>query len=154
MTPSFQTKAEPALNKLLQSEPDQLFAELGLRRLAILDDPTQAGMFETSATFDAPFAGPLDVMRDFGRKFFDRFSKDAYQLVCGADAQNSEERNKLLDAFGGGKAAFAAALSAALVSWFGWAPAIAAVVAALIIRLFFKNAYGAMCEVWKERLPA
>jgi uncharacterized membrane protein YdfJ with MMPL/SSD domain len=145
--------AQPALEKLLQSDPDQLYAELGLRQKAILADPRQAAMFETTATYDADFAGPLDALKDFGRRFFNRFSNDAYALVCGADQENSEERKKLLDAFGGGQTAFAAALTAALMSWFGWAPAIAAVMAALIVKLFFKNAYIAMCAVWKQRLP-
>lgn len=145
--------AQSALEKLLQSDPDQLYAELGLRQKAIQADPNQAGMFETTATYDAEFAGPLDALKDFGRRFFNRFSNDAYSLVCGTDQENSQERKNLLDAFGGGPTAFAAALTAALMSWFGWAPAIAAVVAALIVKLFFKNAYGAMCDVWKQRLP-
>ena len=147
------SSSQPAMGKLLQSDPDQLYAELGLRQLAIQADPTQAGMIEPTATFDADFAGPMDVMKEMGQKFFARFSKDAYGLVCGADQENAEQRKSILDALGGGTAAFAAALSAAFVSWFGWAPAIAAVVAALVIRLFFKTGYGAMCDVWKEHLP-
>jgi uncharacterized membrane protein YdfJ with MMPL/SSD domain len=146
-------QAQPALEKLLQSDPDQLYAELGLRQKAIQVDPQQAAMFETTATYDAAFAGPLDVLKDFGRKFFNRFSKDAYALVCGTDQQNSEERKKIVEAFGGGQVAVASALTAALMSWFGWAPAIAAVIAALIVKLFFKNAHTAMCDVWKQRLP-
>lgn len=145
--------AQPALEKLLQSSPDELFAQLGLRQNAILADHNQAAMFDTTATFDAPFAGPMDTMKDFGRRFFDRFSKDAYALVCGNDEENATQRKKLLDAFGTGGPAFAAALTGVFMSWFGWAPAIAAVVAALVVRLFFQNAYGAMCECWKERLP-
>jgi hypothetical protein len=43
--------------------------------------------------------------------------------------------------------AFTSWLAAGLVSTFGWAPAIAAVVAALVVRLFLKNAYLATCQV-------
>jgi len=95
----------------------------------------------------------MDALKDFGRSFFNRFSKDAYALICGADQANTDERRKLMDASGLGPAAFASALTLALMSWFGWAPAIATVVAALIMRLFFKNAYDSMCDTWKARLP-
>src|SRR5690242_746099 len=97
--PDVRAQAQPALEKLLQSEPDQLFAELGLRQKAIQADVTQAAMFETTATYDPEFAGPLDALKDFGRRFFNRFSKDAYALVCGNDQENSAERKKLMDAF-------------------------------------------------------
>jgi hypothetical protein len=40
-----------------------------------------------------------------------------------------------------------------LVAQLGLAPAIAAVVAALIIKHVFSNALGAMCDVWKDKLP-
>jgi hypothetical protein len=153
MTPA-QTNPQAALEKLLQSDPDQLFTELGLRHEAIKLDPSQAGLYQTTATYDAAMMGPLDFLKEWGQNFFDRFSKDVYGLVCGIDKENSDERKKLLQAFGLGDAAFGAALTAVLMSWFGWAPAIAAVVAALVVKLFFKNAYASMCEVWKKRLPA
>lgn len=146
--------AIPAMEKLLQSEPDQLFLELGLRRKAVESDPMQAGLFQTTATYDADFAGPLDALRDFGQEFFKRVSKDVFNLVCSEDSENSGQRKKLLEAFGDGKTTFAAALAALCVSWFGWAPAIAAVVAALVVKLFLNNAYIAMCEVWKKNLSA
>jgi hypothetical protein len=151
---NLEDQAQPALERLLQSEPDQLFAELGLRQKAIENDPTQAGLFETTATYDAPFAGPLDDLKEIGQRFFDRVSKDVYNLVCGDDADSAAERKKVLDALGLGGAAFAGALTAVLISWFAWAPAIASVVAALVVKLFFNNAQAAMCEVWKKRLPA
>lgn len=145
-------RAAPAMQKLLQSDADQLFAELGLRQKAIQADPSQAGRFETTATYDAAFAGPLDVLKEIGKAFFDRVGKDLYALVCGEDPENAEERKKLRDAIGGGQATFAAALAAIGVSWFGWAPAIAAVIAALVVKLFFKNALDATCQVWKQHL--
>jgi hypothetical protein len=151
---NLQKNAQPAIEKLLQSTPDQLFAELGLRQKAIVNDPAQAGLFETTVTYDAAFAGPLDVLKEFGQKFFSRLSHDLYDLVCGDDKENAAERKKLVDALGGGTTVFASALTGILVSSFGLAPAIATVVAALVVKLFFKNAYGAMCAVWQRHLSA
>jgi hypothetical protein len=146
------TALELALEKLLKSDTDELFAELGLRRMTIVKDPSLAGQFELP-TIPIGVAGPLDVLRDFGRRFFDRVSRDAFSLVCGSDAANAEERNKIFKAAGGANTTLAAVLTASFISWFGWAPAIAAVVAALIVRLFFKNAHTAACDVWSKHLP-
>ena len=151
---NLQKSAAPALEKLLQSNPDQLYAELGLRQKAIVNDPSQAGLFETTATYNAAFAGPLDVLKEFGQKFFSNLSGSLYNLACGTDQENDGDRKKLKDAFGGGTTVFATSLAAILVSSFGLAPAIAAVVAALAVKLFFKDAYDAMCVVWKKHLPA
>jgi hypothetical protein len=41
-----------------------------------------------------------------------------------------------------------------LVAQLGIAPILAAAVAALIIRLFFKPAYQEMCVIWKKKLPS
>jgi uncharacterized membrane protein YdfJ with MMPL/SSD domain len=146
--------SRPALEKLLQAEPDQLFTELGLRQKAIEADPTQAGLFETTATYDAAFAGPLDLLKEFGQAFFDRVNKDLCSLLCGNDKRFAPDREKLVAALGLGDVAFAGALTSVLVSSFGWAPAIATVVAALVVKLFFRNAVTAMCTVWKKHLPA
>jgi hypothetical protein len=145
-------EAVPVVEKLLQSETDQLYAELGLRQKAIAQDPKQAGLLAPDVTYDAPFAGPLDTLRDFGQQFFERLSRDAYGLLCGSDAANADQRQKLLDAMNLGQTAFAATLVGALVGTFGLAPALASVVAALIVRLFFRNAHEAMCAVWQRRL--
>jgi hypothetical protein len=57
-----------------------------------------------------------------------------------------------VDAFGIGGEAVATALAAVMVTSLGLAPAVAAVVAALAIKLFFRPAHGAMCDVWKGKL--
>ena len=77
-----------------------------------------------------------------------------YELVCGKSAADKAMRDKLMTAASGKAGTFAAVLAGALVSTFGWAPALAAVVAALVVKLFFKNAYVTTCDVWSKRLPA
>jgi biopolymer transport protein ExbB/TolQ len=50
---------------------------------------------------------------------------------------------------GGGVAAY---LATALVATFGLAPAIAAAIAAIVVRRFFKPAYQEFCKAWSERI--
>jgi hypothetical protein len=151
--PDLKDRAEPAVRKLLQSEPDQLYEQLGMALKAIEQEPQQAGLFITTLPYDAEFAGPMDVVREIGQDFFRRFSQQAYNLVCGTDGGSAGLRDKIVSAFAGGATSVAAALTAAFVSAFGWAPAIAALVAALAVNLFFKPLHGATCDAWKKRLP-
>jgi hypothetical protein len=55
-------------------------------------------------------------------------------------------------AFGLGKEDIGAAIAALLVAHLALAPASAAVVAVLIVKLFFRPAVDAMCQVWSENL--
>lgn len=140
-----------AVEELLEYEPDQLFAELEIRRRAIVDDPAQAGSFAPASAHRSVVSDSLDELREFGSRFFDRVSRDAHAMVCGKDPENSQVRQDLLNALTS-RATFAAALSAALVAYVGMAPALAAVAAVLVARLFVNNAHEVMCEMWTERL--
>lgn len=144
----------PAVENLLQSEESQLYEELGVRQKAIMIDPAKAGFFEPDLTYDAEEMGSLDDLRDFGRILFEKLNVDAYNLVCGTKTEDSEERRKLLAAFGIDDKVVAAAIAALLITHMAIAPAIAAVVAAIIVKLFFQNTHRAMCEVWKKKLPS
>jgi hypothetical protein len=143
--------AVQAVEELLEYEPDQLFAELEIRRRAILDDPALAGSFAPAGTHRSVVSDSLDDLREFGRRFFDRVSRDAHALVCGKDPENAQVRQDLFKALTS-RTTFAAALSAALVAYLGLAPALAAVAATLVARLFVNNAHEVMCEMWTERL--
>ena len=149
------SEAQPAMEYLLQADPDELFKELGLRFEAIKRNPELAGSFElpTESTEEALGLAELgEGLRDFGHRFFERVNREAYSLVCGKESEQTQERKKLLDAFSLGPEAVAASLAALLVAQLGLAPAISAVVAAIVVKLFFKSAYGAMCEVWSAKL--
>src|ERR1035437_8052268 len=145
--PELQDQAKAAVEKLLQSQEDQLFAELGLRGKAIDADPAVAGQFDPDISYDAEFAGPMDALKEFGQRYFDKVNRQVYDLVCGATKESEEDRGKLRDAFGMDKPTSAGVLAGVLVSSFGWAPAIAAVVAALVVKLFFRPGSELSCPL-------
>jgi hypothetical protein len=148
---TFEEQARPVVGELSERNEDELYQELALRLKGIAEDPSRAGDLRLAVDHAPDLMGPLDDLQDFGRRFFARFLPEAYRLVCGNE--DAEERKKVQDAFGIGPEAVGAAIAGAVVSGFGLAPAAAAVVAALILRLFFRPAYQAMCEVWQEKLP-
>lgn len=149
--PTVEQAAGPVVAKLSERDDAQLYQELALRIKGASANPASAGELNPTVEYDAALMGPLDDLQEFGRRFFDKFLPDAYSLVCGTG--DEEERKKVQSAFNIGPDAVGAAIAAVIVSTLGIAPAVAAVVAALVMRLFFRNAYQAMCEVWKEKLP-
>lgn len=148
---NFEELARPAVAELSERGEDELYQELALRVKGMFEEPSVAGELQPSVPYSPELLGPLDDLQDFGRRFFARFLPEAYKLACGEDAQ---ERKKIEDAFGISPEAVGAAIAGILVAQFAIAPAAAAVIGALILRLFFRPAYQAMCDVWKEKLPA
>lgn len=147
-------EAESAVALLMESDESQLYEELGIRSAAIDQRPELAGSFAPLVTFDEVAMGPLDSVRELGRRIFRRWENSAYGLACGTGVSDEGDRKALAGAFGGNSTTVAAFMAAMLVSQFGLAPAIAAVVAAIIVRRFFRPAYQEFCAAWGERIAA
>src|ERR1700730_10982590 len=144
--------ARPSIDKLLQSDEAQLYEELGMRVKAYQNDLSVGASFSPAVSYQAELMGPLDDLRLFGKEFFQRVNRQAYELVCGAGLKDAEDRKKLAEAFKIGPGGAAALLAGLLVGHLGLAAGVAAVVAALIVRLFFRPAQEAMCQVWAQKL--
>lgn len=139
------------MRNLLQSDEEQLFEELGMRTQAIAQDITKAGSFEPQVVYEGAEQGLKESLGKIGRRLFRRWNREAYELLCGADADDQGQRKELAGAIGISDVAVAAALTSALV-YLGAAPALAAVIAAIIVKRFFAPTYQEFCEIWKESL--
>jgi hypothetical protein len=149
---SLATKAEPAVRQLLVADETQLYEQLGIRLKAIGADPTKAGSFEPEVTYDQAQMGFKEDVLDLGRRVFHRWAVEAHKLVCGTAADDLATRQDLATAFRIDEAAVAATLTAILVSQLGVAPALAAVVAAIACKRFFRPAYEEFCSAWGRGL--
>ncbi|GEM_PF-1530503 len=149
-------QAREAAPRLLEQETDQLYVELGLVAKSLAEAPTRAGYADLAVRLTAVPAfgdrGAGDMMADFGRGLFKRIELAAYELVCASDDVSVEEREELLEAFGGGTAAVVGALATILVSYLGLSVAVAALVAAILVKLFVKPAYEEFCKAWTESM--
>jgi hypothetical protein len=153
MTNASSTQAEAAIAALMESDESQLYEELGIRSKAIGRQPEIAGSFNPALSFDQAAMGSLDEVRKLGQRIYRRWHREAYALCCGDSPDDKKDRQTISGAFGLGAAAVAASLATALVGTFGLAPAIAAVIAALVIKRVFRPAYQEFCLAWKEQLP-
>jgi hypothetical protein len=145
-------QAEPAMKKLLKADETQLYEQLGIRARAIGQDPAKSASFEPEVTYDQAQMGLKEDVKDFGQRLFKRWNAEAYKLFCSTEVEDKQFRTEMTNAFGVGDTAVAAVLASLLVTHLGIAPAIAAVVAALIIKRFFRPVYEEFCVAWKKSL--
>jgi|GEM_PF-1887389 len=145
-------RAQQATDQLTGIGDDELFEQLALRLKAISAEPEQSGNFALDVTLTAETLGPFDGLAEFGRRYFGKVESQIHGLICGSE--DSGTRSQLAKAFGLGPDAVTATVAALLVSQIGFAPAIAAVLATITIRVFFKPAHEAMCEQWDDRLKS
>ena len=146
-------QARPAVEKLLQADESQLYEILGMRAQAMALDTRVAGTFEPTVTYDVATMGLKEDIQSFGKRLFARWHREAFNLVCGKDAEDEDDRKSVLEALGVGEVGLAAVLAGLLVAHVGMAPALAAVVAALITKRFFNPVYEEFCETWSAHAP-
>jgi len=140
--------AEPAVQKLLGSEEDQLYEQLGLRIRALTIDPAIAGSFDPEVTYDEAQMGAKEDILALGKAIFSRWNSEAHKLICGTGSGEQADRKSVREAFGLGETAVAAGLAGLLVTNLGLAPALAGVIAAIICKRFFRPAYEEFCAAW------
>jgi hypothetical protein len=148
------TQAQAAAEKLLKADESQLYEILGMRAKAIAADPATAGSFDPTVAYDESLMGIRQDVIEFGQRLFRRWSVEAYGIICGEGADDQSDRKELAEAFGLGDAVVAGAITTALVSGLGLAPAVAAVIAALLVKRFFRPGCQEFCAAWKKHLPS
>lgn len=90
---------------------------------------------------------------EFGRRFSEKFNLEAYDLLCGNPFKDDGETlKKLEDALEKGTNQAAGLLAPVLITNLGLAPAVAAIIATLVVKKLAKVAGDTICEMWKESL--
>lgn len=147
--PDAQLLAE--IEALDEAGEDQLLEILGTRASAMALDPAVAGSYSPSVTADVDEMGGVDWLKRLGARIFKRLNREAHDLLCGQSAETAEDRQKIREALGS-KTTAAALLAGLLVTHVGVAPAVAAVVATLIMKRFLRPVYEETCAQWGESL--
>ena len=151
------------LRNLSALNEEELEAQLGMRAQTIGKDLTRGDTRSaSSASVEIDVAVPRGMMDDAlagGQRLFNWISPAAYNLLCtplGGDSadETMKELVKLLDEDLEKNITKAVGMLAPfLVSSLGLAPAIAAVVATLIIKRTSKQSGKFICDNWKNTLP-
>jgi hypothetical protein len=150
-------ETESVAKRLLETDPEKLYEEIAIRTETILKDPTTAGSFAKIQPDGQQMGVMRDALQDLGKRIFQRWNVEARNLFCGTDPNTQKNKAELKKAFGVSgdvQVAVVASMTTLLVMNFSIAPAIAAAIAALIVKLFFRPAYEEFCKFWGEHIKA
>jgi lysophospholipase L1-like esterase len=128
-----------------------LIAELGRRATMASADPEHPVPLEADFR-GAALEGMGDVFHAVGKRILKRVNRQLHGLVCGDDADNTADREKLKNVLGLDDTAVASVLVQILVGSFGLLPAVATVVAALFLKHVLRPSLEEVCEVWGDGL--
>jgi hypothetical protein len=125
---------EVLVESLWELDEDQLAAQIGDRAQAI------------EASIDPR-------LLEAGQRLFDRVNPLVYDLMC-KPLGNDPQTQKILDeAIGQNYTKAAGMLAPALISALGLAPAIATLLATLIVKKIANYTATGICDTWKQTLP-
>ena len=152
---------EVLMDSLWELDEEQLEAQIGSRVEAIEDDVAGRGARGVDPasldSIDVGFAtkGAIDPrFLEAGKQLFDRVNPLVYELMCKPLGGDDAETRKILDETVNQNYTKAAGMLApVLVNGVGLAPAVATLVATLIIKKVSKYIATGICETWENNLP-
>ena len=151
---STQEEINTALAKLLAVDDETtLLEQLGMRAKATLQGQTEGMGYSAEPKYDAQVMGVMDDVRTLGRRLLNRWSRELYKVMCGSETGDKQDRESLLKSIGATDVALAAAMTAVMVSSFAIAPAVATVIAALVVKRVLAPTGDEICKLWAEQLP-
>ena len=153
-------EVEALIESLWELDEDELEAQIGSRAQAIEDDAAGRGIRGIDQasldSIDVGFAtkGAIDLkLLESGRRLFDRVNPLAYELMCKPLGNDANTQKILDEAIGQNYTKAAGMLAPALISGLGLAPAIATLLATLIIKKIANYGATGICETWQQNLP-
>lgn len=131
-------------------DEDALLVILGKQEVALQRDYSLAADPSLNPDYDSTHMGLIDDLKGIGSRIAHRWNKELCKLVCGRG--DNEERRKLLDALNVSEAAAIGVVASLLLAI---APAaVAAPLAALLVKTFLMPAKDELCEAWAEAVAA
>jgi hypothetical protein len=153
-------EVEVLVESLWELDEDQLEAQIGSRVQAIGDDVARRGARGVDPasleSIDVNVAARASIdprLLDAGRQLFDRVNPLVYQLMCKPLGGDDAETRKILDeTINQNYTKAAGMLAPVLVTGVGLAPAVATLLATLIIKKVSKYLATGICETWEKSL--
>jgi hypothetical protein len=153
------TEFEAIVASLLELDDDVLAAQLGSRAQAIEDDVAgrRSGGVDPASweSIDVNVAARASIdprLLEAGKRLFDRVNPLVYDLMCKPMGDNTDTQKILDETINQNYTKAAGMLAPVLVSGVGLAPAVATLLATLIIKKVSKYIATGICETWDKSL--
>ena len=133
-------------------DEEGLYRLLGARLKMLERDPSVAGDFAPATIAPAELGITVPDLLEFGRAAFMRIATLGQGLVCGTEANQGFYLQRIFSAAGTDAATVTAAVAALLIGQLAIAPAVAGVVATIIVGKVAPTSLAALCKVWGEKI--
>jgi hypothetical protein len=150
---------EVIVESLWELDEDQLQAQLGSRAQAIEEDVAGRGTRgidpASLESIDVNVAARASIdprLLEAGKRLFDQVNPLVYDLMCKPLGDNTDTQKILDETINQNYTKAAGMLAPVLVSGVGLAPAVATLVATLIIKKIANTGAKAICETWEKSL--
>lgn len=139
--------------KMLELDEDTLKAQLGIHAQEVAQNFTTSS--SSLETLDEMTAIPRGADISFGDRLFKRLNSKSYYLMC-SDISDLLDKDQVLrqlkDAYEQSAGKAAGFLAPVLVANLGLTPAIAVIIAVLIVKTISSATAETICEIWKEKI--
>ena len=137
------------VQQLLELDEESLEAQLGLQVQG-----TAKGLTLDSIDLDAAARAPISPeVLAAGQQLLKRLNSGLYDLMCNPLGSDSETEKVLDEVINQNYVKAAGMLAPLLVSGLGLAPAIATLIATLVVKKIAKAGSEEICKSWKASLP-
>jgi len=147
-------EARAAVAELQSTDDDELYRLLGLRIKAIERDPARAGMFAPVVPRQEEMGIAFVDLIDLGKRTFGRLAAAGHSLICGSQADQGFHLQRLLSTINTDATTVTAAVTTLLIGQLAIAPAVAGIVATIIVGKAAPSSLEALCKTWASKIPA
>jgi hypothetical protein len=143
------------VEKLAELDEETLQVQLGMEVQSLGEDLTRSASIESidvEMLMAVPRGAEGNKALEFGQRLFKRLNGEAYDLLCSSDpfGDGGKTMQKIEDAYKDSTTKAAGVLAPVLVTNLGLAPAIAAIIATLIVQKIAKATGETICSMWQE----
>lgn len=141
-----------AIADLHTTDEDDLYRLLALRIKTVERDPSVAGQFAPSTIAATELGIAMPDLLGFGRRAFQALATAGQSVVCGSDSEAGFHLQRILTGVNMDVGTVTAAIATLLVGQLAIAPAVAGIVAAIVVGKVAPNSLEALCSRWHAKL--
>jgi len=145
------------VEQLLELDEESLELQLGMKLEELDSDPNGTGEAATLDSIDVDVAARAPINPELlatGQKLLKRVSAGLFDLICNPLTSDPESKKVIDDVLDQQYTRAAALLAPMLVSALNLAPAVAVLIATLVVKKLAIAGYKELCKSWKASLPS
>ena len=115
-------------------------------------DPAIAGQFAPPTMAATELGIAMPDLHALGRKLFENIARAGQSIICGTDSEAGFHLQRLLSSVNMDITTVTAGVATLLVGQLAIAPAVAGIVAAIVVGKVAPNSVEALCTAWTKKL--